>query len=152
MLAKWDAFVSHRLVKQILRFGVVGGSAFVVDFGLLVILTEIAHLNYLVSATCSFIVSVIFNYILSIYWVFDRCQQRHGIHKVLQIVLFISLAACGLLVNNAIMWVSVEILAISYVIGKLIATFIVMVFNFVTRKMLLEARPQQTQETRAISN
>lgn len=133
---------SNKLLRQIFRFAVVGGLAFVVDFGLLLLLTEVAHINYLVSATISFIVSVLVNYVLSVYWVFDRSKQRNS---TLKIILFFVLATCGLFINNAIMWFSVEILAISYIIGKLVATFVVMVFNFVTRKILLEGRLRQSQ-------
>ena len=132
---------SNKLLRQIFRFAVVGGLAFVVDFGLLLLLTEVAHINYLVSATIAFIVSVLVNYVLSVYWVFDRSKQRNS---TLKIILFFVLATCGLFINNAIMWFSVEILAISYIIGKLVATFVVMVFNFVTRKILLEGRLRQS--------
>ncbi len=137
-----SALRSNKLLRQIFRFAVVGGLAFVVDFGLLLLLTEVAHINYLVSATISFIVSVLVNYVLSVYWVFDRSKQRNS---TLKIILFFVLATCGLFINNAIMWFSVEILAISYIIGKLVATFVVMVFNFVTRKILLEGRLRQSQ-------
>lgn len=127
----------HPLLEQIYRFAVVGGLAFIIDFTLLLYLTEIAGLNYLLSATLSFIFSVLFNYILSVFWVFDGRKHYRSLSKVL---LFFILATCGLLLNNAIMWFSVEILAISYIIGKLVATAVVMVFNFVTRKLLLEGR------------
>lgn len=134
LLALWQ----NRLVQQIFRFAVVGGLAFVVDFGLLLFLTEQVGLNYLVSATISFVASVIVNYILSITWVFTA--NKHKKASVFQIVMFFVLSTCGLFINNAIMWFSVEILAISYVIGKLVATFVVMGFNFVTRKILIEGR------------
>ncbi len=63
-------FIRSPLFKQIMRFAVTGGIAFVIDFGLLLILTELVHLDYLVSATISFIVSVWVNYVLSMMWVF----------------------------------------------------------------------------------
>ena len=134
---------SNKLLRQIFRFAVVGGLAFVVDFGLLLLLTEVAHINYLVSATISFIVSVLVNYVLSVYWVFDHSKHRNS---ALKVILFFALATCGLFINNAIMWFSVEILAISYIIGKLVATFVVMVFNFVTRKILIEGHLRQPQQ------
>ena len=40
-----------------------------------------------------------------------------------------------------------EILAISYIIGKLVATFVVMVFNFVTRKILIEGKLRAQQQS-----
>lgn len=127
----------HPLLLQIWRFAIVGGLAFVVDFGLLLFLTEIVGLDYLVSATLSFIASVIVNYILSVLWVFTAKGKKRSVFKI---VMFFVLATCGLLINNAIMWFSVEILAISYIIGKIVATFEVMVFNFITRKILIEGR------------
>ena len=140
--------VTNKLLLQILRFAVVGGIAFVIDFGLLLLLTEYVGFNYLLSATISFIVSVIVNYLLSIAWVFTSAkgQAKSKTKSAIQIVLFFVLSTCGLFINNGIMWFSVEILAISYIIGKLVATFVVMVFNFVTRKILLEGRAGACQQ------
>ena len=52
-----------KLVQQFMKFGVVGVIAFVIDYGLMVALTELAGVNYLISATISFTVSVVFNYL-----------------------------------------------------------------------------------------
>ena len=132
----------QKLFVQIMRFAVVGGIAFVIDFGLLLFLTEYVGLNYLLSATISFIVSVIVNYLLSIAWVFTAAkgQPKSKTKSAIQIILFFILSTCGLFINNGIIWFSVEILSISYIIGKLVATFVVMVFNFITRKILLEGK------------
>ncbi|WP_367279924.1 GtrA family protein, partial [Bacteroides sp.] len=45
------------LFQQILRFAVVGGGAFVIDYGIMVFLTEVVGINYLVSSGISFTVS-----------------------------------------------------------------------------------------------
>lgn len=70
-------------VKQILRFGVVGGGAFAIDAGILFFLTEYFGIDPLISNIISFTVSVIFNYILSITWVFDgkRIGKRGKIYS-----------------------------------------------------------------------
>ena len=61
-----------KLVAQIMKFGVVGVIAFVIDYGLLALLTEAFGVNYLVSATISFTVSVMFNYVASMRYVFTH--------------------------------------------------------------------------------
>ena len=43
-----------KLLAQFMKFGVVGVIAFVIDYGLLALLTELFGINYLVSATISF--------------------------------------------------------------------------------------------------
>ena len=43
----------------------VGVIAFVIDYGSLALLTEVFGVNYLVSATIPFTVSVVFNYLAS---------------------------------------------------------------------------------------
>lgn len=64
------------LINQILKFGVVGGIAFVIDYGLMVFLTEVFKVPALISAAISFTVSVIFNYIASVKWVFDVNKEK----------------------------------------------------------------------------
>ena len=49
------------------------------------------------------------------------------------------LSVIGLIINNACMWAGVELLHIHYLITKIGATAIVMVWNFVTRKKFLDA-------------
>lgn len=123
------------LLRQIIRFGFVGGSAFVIDYGIMIFLTEVFEINYLVSSAVSFTVSVIYNYILSVKWVFDVSGNRS---KTQDFAVFIVLSIIGLGINQLVMWLAVDILGIFYMISKIGATAIVMVYNFITRKMFLE--------------
>ncbi|WP_172136658.1 GtrA family protein [Adlercreutzia sp. ZJ473] len=125
-----------KLIDQIMKFGVVGVIAFVIDYGLMVALTELFGVNYLVSATISFIVSVTFNYFASMRYVFTH---KEGMSRRREFVIFVVLSVIGLLINDALMWLGTGMLGISYLITKIFATAVVMVWNFVTRKKFLDA-------------
>ncbi|MBE6465458.1 MAG: GtrA family protein [Eggerthellaceae bacterium] len=125
-----------KLIAQFMKFGVVGVIAFVIDYGLLALLTEVFSVNYLVSATISFTVSVIFNYIASMRYVFTH---KEDMSRRREFVIFVILSVIGLLINNLCMWAGVELAGIHYLITKIVATAIVMVWNFVTRKIFLDA-------------
>ena len=124
-----------KIINQLFKFGIVGGIAFVIDYGLLYLLTEKIGIYYLVSSLISFSVSVIFNYISSVLWVFDVDKEKS---KVRNFIYFIGLSIVGLGINELIMWGGVDKLHIYYMLVKLFATAVVMVFNFITRKMFLE--------------
>ncbi len=126
---------NNKLFVQIFKFGFVGGLAFLIDYGVLIFCKEVLNLDVLVSAALGFCVSVIFNYIASVKWVFDVNQENS---KSKNFVLFIVFSVIGLLLTELIMHVGTNILLFNYMIVKIIATAIVMVFNFVTRKMFLE--------------
>lgn len=128
-----------KLISQILKFGVVGGIAFVIDYSLLFMLTEFLHIHYLVSGMVSFSASVIFNYILSIIWVFEVKKKRD---EKKEFVVFIVLSIIGLGINQLIMWVLVDGLKLYYMLAKVAATAIVMVYNFITRKFFLEEKKE----------
>ena len=134
----------RKLIEQIMKFGVVGVIAFVIDYGLMVALTELAGVNYLISATISFIVSVTFNYFASMRYVFTH---KEGMSRRREFIIFVVLSVIGLGINNACMWAGVELLSVHYLITKIFATAVVMVWNFVTRKIFLDAgdAPQEQQ-------
>ncbi|KAB1438225.1 GtrA family protein [Candidatus Galacturonibacter soehngenii] len=124
-----------KLIEQIMKFGVVGFLCFFIDYFVLFAATEILKINYLVSSGISFTVSVIINYILSTKFVF---QTKQDTNKMKEFILFVILSLVGLGINQIIMWFTVEKVSIYYMLGKIIATAIVMVYNFITRKIFLE--------------
>ena len=138
MLKKFHIKLSKKhenLLIQIFKFAIVGGIATVIDFVFLYIFREFCHFPVLVSNTLSFCISVIYNYIASVKWVFDVNKEKDAKK---QFIIFIVFSVMGLLLNDLIMWISVDFLSIYYLLAKIIATSIVMIFNFVTRKMFLE--------------
>ena len=126
-----------KLISQFMKFGIVGVIAFVIDYGFMVLLTEVFGVPYLISTTVSFIISVIFNYFASMRFVFKR---KEDMSRRREFIIFVVLSVIGLVINDVFMWLMVDFLFIDYRISKIVVTFIVAVWNFVTRKIFLEAK------------
>lgn len=124
-----------KLVLQLIKFGGVGVVCFLIDYGILFLLTDIVKLGVLYSAAISFSVSVVVNYILSVKFVFDT-NPKHD--KKRNFILFVVFSVIGLGLTELIMKVGVDLLLMNYLIVKIAATAVVMVFNFITRKLFLE--------------
>ena len=103
-----------KLFEQIVKFGIVGAIAFVIDYAVLFVLVQFLHMDSIIAATISFTVSVIFNYLASMKYVFvgraDQSKQTQFIPTYY------------------------------YLVSKIVATAIVMVWNFVSRKIFLEEK------------
>ena len=128
-----------KLILQMVKFGAVGFLCFLIDYGIMLLLTELAGVNYLISCCISFSVSVIVNYLLSMHFVF---AAKANMKKRTQFVIFVILSIIGLGLNQLFMWLFVDLVHIPYQIAKLVVTAIVMLFNFVTRKVFLEEKEQ----------
>lgn len=125
----------ENLFIQIFKFGIVGVIATIIDFAFLYIFKEFCNLPIIVSNTLSFCISVVYNYWASVKWVFNVNQEKDPKKSF---ILFIVFSVIGLLLNDLIMHIATEKLSIYYMLSKVIATAIVMVFNFITRKLFLE--------------
>ncbi len=128
-----------KLVEQILKFGVVGVLAFAIDYGLLMLLSQVCGVDPVLSAAISFCVSLTFNYLASMRFVF---RHREDISRTREFVTFLILSAIGLGINEVIMWGGVNLLGnnpLAVTATKVVATGIVMVWNFVSRKRWLDA-------------
>lgn len=130
----------HRLIQQIAKFGVVGVVATVIDFGLLTLLTELAGWDPVVAAGVSFVVSLLFNYALSMRYVF---RHREDISRAREVALFFVLSVIGLGLNELIMALGVNGAGLNYLWVKVAATAFVMVWNFVSRKLWLDAPEEE---------
>ncbi len=127
----------RKLLIQIFKFVIVGVIATIIDFVCLWIFKEAFHMNTVLANTLSFTISLIYNYIASTKWVFDVNKENN---KAVSTILFIVFSVIGLLINDGIVWYMEEKMQIHYMIAKIVATAVVMVFNFITRKMFLEKK------------
>ncbi len=125
-----------KLIAQFMKFGIVGVIAFIIDYGVMIFLTEVFGVPYLISTTISFVVSVIFNYFASMRFVFKR---KDDMSRRREFIIFVVLSVYGLAINDVLMWLMVDSLFIDYRISKIVVTVVVAVWNFVTRKIFLEA-------------
>lgn len=136
------------LIGQIMRFGAVGFVCFFIDFGITMIL-KVIGVHYLAAAFTGFVVSMIANYILSFRFVFSR---KENLDRRAEFIAFVVLSVIGLGINELVIWLCIDKLYygagflqgiisenLAVAGGKIIATAVVMVYNFITRKKFLSS-------------
>jgi len=115
----------NKIVKQFIKFGIVGASSTIVDFAILNLLVLIFHLNVYLSATISFILAITNGFIWNRLWTF----KSEG-SKTLEYGKFMFVNIIGLGINLAIMFVLIQYFNLWYNFAKAAATAIVMFWNF----------------------
>ena len=125
-----------KLIIQLIKFGIVGVIAAVIDVGVLVLLKELFNMNVLIASALSFSASVVVNYLLSMLFVFNGSNDN----KAKEFVIFVALSVGGLLINQFIMWIGTEFMTVYYLWVKVFAFVFVPIYNFVTRKIFLEKK------------
>lgn len=128
------------LFKQLVKFGIVGVISTLLDYGLMVLFAEVFGIYYLLSSTLSYAISLVFNYLASMKYVF---RSKEDMDKRKEFVIFTVLCLMGMGINQLILWLIVENLGIDYRFSKILAILVVMVWNFVTRKIFLEQKQEE---------
>lgn len=123
--------------RQLIRYGLSGGLAFAVDFGLLYLLTDIAGCHYLIGAAVGYTAGLIITYLLSIRWIFDH--RRLKAQVAAEFIVFALIGLAGLALTQGLMYVFTDLWLgqDNYLYSKIITTVIVSLFNFVMKKLLL---------------
>lgn len=119
---------------QFFRYCFVGGLATVVDWGVLY-LTEALGLHYLLAAVAGFFCGLACNYILSKCLVFNGSTAKTD--PTGEFLAYAAIGAAGLLFTLGLMYVMTDLLGFFFMISKVIATALVLVWNFMARKLLL---------------
>lgn len=125
-----------RLLAQIVKFGIVGVVATVLDFLVLYVLADFIGLHYLTAAALAFVAATLFNYAASMRFVFTSRFSAAEKHQ--ELLLFVTLSVVGLGLNQVLMWLFVDQVVLHYLVAKVAATVFVMAWNFISRKIWLE--------------
>ena len=133
-------------LKEILKFAFTGGICFVIEYAALILLKELLHIPVVAATPIAFLISVVFNYLLCVKWVFDGAQEGS---KKAQLGFLIT-SVMGLLLNWVIMWALTSLFGEDallfalfgieikvYMLNKVIATGLVMVWNYFTKRYVL---------------
>lgn len=150
----------NKLLAQIAKFGLVGVICFIIDyviyriFNVVFIATGMADSfpqYYLISAFLGFTVSVVCNYVLSFKFVFER---KEDLSRKKEFIIFLILSIIGMGINEICLWLGYDVIYKNWnwlmqimsdsfakdIFFKFGATGVVMVYNFITRKIFLEKK------------
>ena len=129
------------IMYEFLRYAVVGGIAFLADFGTLVLCEELLFktisLGVYFATAVGFVVGLIINYVLSISFVFIQEKDRGKGRSVGAFLVFGVIGLLGLVWTELGMWVGVEFLRWNYMLVKIFVTGMVLLWNYLARKLLI---------------
>ena len=137
---------------EIIRFALTGGVCFVVELAVLILLKGRFGVDTLIATPIAFLISVILNYLLCVIWVFRGAKNRGAGAKAG----FLITSVIGLGLNEAMMLLfrmllgeDAVILTLGtrvvnmYVLNKCLATLIVMIWNYFSKRAVLYRRAKQ---------
>ena len=135
------------LAFEFMRYLLVGGSAFLVDFGVLVlfnnILPELFGYRLYIATALGFIAGLIFNYIFSILFVFQTARDHITGRSFQSFMVFTLIGLIGLGLTELGMYAGTELLGIHYMLVKMIVTGIVLIWNYLGRKFFVFRQPDK---------
>ena len=137
---------------EIIRFALTGGVCFLVELAVLILLKGKLGIDTLIATPIAFLISVILNYLLCVAWVFHGTKNRGagakagflitsliglGLNELLMLVFRLILGEDGVILTLGTRTVSM------YVLNKCLATLIVMVWNYFSKRAVLYRKAEE---------
>lgn len=114
------------ILERFIRFGIVGASGMVVDFGVTWLCKEKLRWNKYLSNSLGFILAATNNYLWNRWWTFQ--SQNQAVAR--EYISFVLIALVGLGLNNLIIYLLHERAHLNFYLSKLIAIGCVTIWNF----------------------
>ncbi|WP_255594301.1 GtrA family protein [Pontibacter sp. HSC-14F20] len=111
---------------KFLKFGLVGFTGLIIDFGVTFLVKEKLRWNKYVANSLGFILASINNYVLNRLWTFHSHDPEIG----WQFSKFLLVAVAGLVINNLIVYLLTEKAKLNFYVSKFIAIVLVFIWNF----------------------
>ena len=137
---------------EIIRFALTGGVCFVVELAVLILLKGKFGVDTLIATPIAFLISVILNYLLCVVWVFRGAKNRGagakagflitsliglGLNEVLMLLFRLILGEDAVLLTIGSRTINM------YVLNKCLATLIVMIWNYFSKRAVLYRKVKQ---------
>ena len=119
-------FLNKAFILKFFKFGIVGGSGVLVDFGTTYVCKEWIKIPKYISNAIGFTTAATWNYIFNRIWTFES----HDPHITYEFFRFFGVSFIGLGINSFILWLLVSKFKKHFYLSKLFAIAVVMIWNF----------------------
>ncbi|MCR4829218.1 MAG: GtrA family protein [Bacteroidales bacterium] len=126
LLFSTASLLEKAFLLRFLRFCVVGVSGTAVDFGLTWFFKEIVKVPKFLANTIGFVCAATSNYFLNRIWTWNSDNPNVGT----EYLKFFIVSLLGLGLNTLILWLCNEKLKLNFYFSKVLATGVVMLWNF----------------------
>jgi len=116
---------------QLIKFGLVGGSGYLINLGVFALLSDNFGVYHMIAAIAAFCVAVSSNFFWNRHWTF---AAGHG-HAGFQAARFFAVSVAALLINLAVLEALVEGTSLGDISAQAIAVAVAMPFNFLGNKL-----------------
>jgi len=119
---------------KIVRYFFVGGVAATIDIGIFSFAVKELEFDWFLVALFSFVLATAVNYLLSIRYVFESAIR---FQKQAEVSLVFLVSGIGLVINQSVLWLLIEMAGIDAVVSKLIATGTVFFWSYMVRSRFI---------------
>ena len=120
--------------KKLIKFLIAGSTAAGTTFFFVYFFTDIVGLWYLASSVIAFFFGVVVSFTLQKFWTFKGEQEKQTHH---QLILFISLGICGMVINALGMYLLVDKVHLWYMLAQFITAAGIAIINFFVYQLVI---------------
>lgn len=130
-------------IREFIRYLFVGGSAFFIDTGVLYstqrfIFFDMGKPGILIATALGFIAGLVYNYILSIFFVFKNAEEKIKGKQLESFMIFAIIGIIGLGLTELGMYLGITLLSSKYYLFiKVVVAAVVLFWNYIARKILI---------------
>src|SRR3569623_1255397 len=131
-MQKVSGLVFYLYRHHFVRYLLVGGTTFIIDFGILFLLHSKANIGIAIATSISYWVSIVYNFILNRYWTFDA-REKESLRR--HITSYMTLLVLNYIF--AVIFVTVASHTINYILAKAIAVLVQMIWTYPVYKKVI---------------
>ena len=122
--------LNNLLVKQVFKFGLVGGTSTLINFCTFFIFYELLIVNYLFAAVLGYLIGALTGYFLNGLWTFES-KRMNAVSMLSYGVLYF----CTLCLSLVLLYLMVDLLALNIYFAYCVAIVATIVTNFIGMKL-----------------